>query len=129
MLTNVLEDVDIKYHDNYDHCLYMYACSFLDEGERTIVMDQKFFYDHHKNLVKPKEILIRVFIPFTRQVCYVYKCLYNVCPPLIVYITKRKVLTYCKCNLLDNTYLCFHSDKYTQPVENRYCLVKGVSVI
>ncbi|KAK2191207.1 hypothetical protein NP493_57g06060 [Ridgeia piscesae] len=38
-----------------------------ERGQRTIVMDDQFFYGYRKTLVKPDEILISVLIPFTRQ--------------------------------------------------------------
>ncbi|KAI0235300.1 Xanthine dehydrogenase/oxidase [Lamellibrachia satsuma] len=44
----------------------------VNSGQRTIVMDEKFFHGYRKTLVKPDEVLINVLIPFTRQNEYFY---------------------------------------------------------
>ncbi|KAK4295724.1 hypothetical protein Pmani_031735 [Petrolisthes manimaculis] len=41
-------------------------------GERTVPLDQHFFTAYRRNIVKPEEVLVSVYIPFTKQDEYIH---------------------------------------------------------
>ncbi|KAG1664102.1 Xanthine dehydrogenase/oxidase [Nymphon striatum] len=43
-----------------------------EDGQREVKMDEHFFLSYRKTCIKPKEVIVSIFIPFTRQDEYFY---------------------------------------------------------
>lgn len=55
------------------------VCS-LNNGNRTVIMDDKFFVGYRRNIVSPDEILLSIEIPFSTPVIQLNKSwLTNIC--------------------------------------------------